>query len=1199
MSGVRENTDEGCETLQYMRTHCSVDILNAIIALQLNPENRGANVRMELLARYAAMTIDVGEEPVVKSEWEMVLDKEFSEDHSEDHPINLHSETFVWVGGNHTIFPGIATNSSEILNQISAALFLTKESWPIGFMKKTYQAFSLLLSLGDMMAQKVHYIGFVKGKDRRRQTLDYSYNGTDFGITEAEMENLLINRGISHEILNEFVLDIQKERVALSNDDPDENPLLRKPIVKHEGKYYFLMVSNQADALRRYVLTEAVNAKCIGHLADVMYAYLREQIMDVFLHMLWMPTDIDIKGEPLPNSTEMVFQFDRNCYAYTCFVHESAADFQKGHLSFIDMTERLAYVERKLIEKVGHDKHMMSIVLYASLGETGGCSLSIEPQYPVLLWPAHAFVAVAKLEKWERFDLMHYAEAYSKVANHIFSTEPIDIYSLYRAKNHSFYLTDDAMPTWIMPEPNEGYDLIQDSKLAINYHAVARIHDGHEGFVAVVRESEDVPCYKPINEGDEYLRCIDNGAVPIWVCCKQNGICAKHAAVWGTTLLYWLYYINKHEDISSYLSQKPQEIELLFADTDMGYPYKFNKTAYGVRMTISGNGIESMMRPDNEEERSMIKACINALTNRDIGSEMVDKYIPVSEAKMVIGYSIDPLSTANPIGHLEPLLLTDATQQKIWDEIPMWMAENGFDFQGELTTKEDNVQALRHLVSVCLWKVKQLVIQYDYAYLLRMAVWHYDTLIWKREHDKVHNPAQIVCFGDDDERKEAIRKAELRLTRSGLGLRCLIEYLAAQPHEGVSKEIGDYELEYIASIMCEMASYGSVCDMVYFDMADMQIGHLPSGRYGINQDDFEDKLFAFHQEYNEVNIDGLVRDFTNVFRSNVSKSEPDYDAIKEENMAFEADWGVSFRDIGWVCLYMSEMCVKRKVSLLQMPEDDVVSELCEMSTLDELIIRKVIDRMALHARPSFLEAPEGYGSTEVYPWRYNREFSFLRRYIVKERDNTGVVYLTFGQRNAIAAFKQLTYLLVEGQLNVHEHDEHIKKLVGRYSEKKGAAFNEQVRNYLKEHTALMVIDYDVPIDKEHFASADKNYGDIDVLAFDRQSGTAYNIECKDTVMAKNIYQMYIEIRKFLGQNEKEKKGALVWKHYRRHEWLSQHKQELAQILKVDEVTEVKSILITSTVLPVAYLKRDALPLPIVSYRELMESGEDIELLFAK
>ena len=954
--------EETQKTMDYMKAHDAADILNLIVALQLNPENRGANIRMERLARYATLTMHEGDQPVNLQEFKKILSEEFVEDYMEDPPTNLHSETFVWVGGNHTIYPGIATNASEILNLMNGVLWLADAHWPEAFMRNVYQAFALILSLGDIMAERAHAKGYIKGGNRQRMPLVYPNSNADYGICEALMRGILFQRGISQDVLDAFVLDVEKERDALLNEeDSDKNPLLKKPIVKYKDTYYFLLITNQADALRRYVLEQAIKYGCLNQLMENCYEYLWQQLMEVFYKMLWKPVKIDTGEKILPDTYERVFQFDRNCYAYVCFVHDKAKNYANDDAPFFDITEHVFRIEEKILSQIGQNKHYMSIVLFASMGETSGCTMSKEPMRPVLLWPAHVFVALAKSEKWERFDLFHYANANAKVANRMFSAEPLDVYAIYKSKGHSFYLSDDKLADWIMPTPDEGYELIQESKLAINYHAVERIHEGKDVYVAVVRESEDVHIYQPINEDDTYLRCVDNGAVPIWASCEQEGIYAHQAAVWGTAMLYWIHYINEQEDISGYLPHRPQEIQLHFTDKNEKKPYTIAPIANGVRIVLANNAVEFMLRPNNEGERVLMKDCLNVLLGNNNGINLVDKYIPQNEAKMFISYSIDPLSTSNPVGHLEPpLLLTEASQQRMREELPIWMAEYGKDFTGELASKETKVQALQDIVNVCLTKVKLMVAEYDYKYLLRMAVWHYDSLIWKREHDKVHNPAQILCFGRDENRMQEIRNSELRLTRSGLGLRCLIEYLAAQPYEGGTKEIGDYELEYLATIMCEVVTYGSCCDMVMFDIADMRVGHLPSGRFGINHDEFEEKLSAFQVAYNEESVDGLVRKFPEVFKEkepNEQKQEDKF--LKKMDDAFRDDWGISFQELGRVCFYMSQMCVNRKVSILQVPEGMVVKEVCKVSGHDESIVRTAINRLALQARPSYLTAPEG------------------------------------------------------------------------------------------------------------------------------------------------------------------------------------------------------------------------------------------------
>ena len=76
----REDTPR---TIEYMNTHDAAEILNLIVALQLNPENRGANIRMERLARYATLTMHEGDQPVNLHEFKTILSEEFVEDYME------------------------------------------------------------------------------------------------------------------------------------------------------------------------------------------------------------------------------------------------------------------------------------------------------------------------------------------------------------------------------------------------------------------------------------------------------------------------------------------------------------------------------------------------------------------------------------------------------------------------------------------------------------------------------------------------------------------------------------------------------------------------------------------------------------------------------------------------------------------------------------------------------------------------------------------------------------------------------------------------------------------------------------------------------------------------------------------------------------------------------------------------------------
>lgn len=188
-----EQVVQNNKTIRYMQTHDSSEILNMIVALQLNPKNRGANVRMEKLARYAALTMHEGGVPVNKLEFIRIINDELPYDFNEDIPCNLHADSLSAMAGSHIIFPGIASNAAELLQTLTDVIYMGHGSWPEGFEKKVLPGMRLILQLGDMMASTAGFNGIMKGYIRRGEILDYSGIDKEYSISQ-EMMNALMER---------------------------------------------------------------------------------------------------------------------------------------------------------------------------------------------------------------------------------------------------------------------------------------------------------------------------------------------------------------------------------------------------------------------------------------------------------------------------------------------------------------------------------------------------------------------------------------------------------------------------------------------------------------------------------------------------------------------------------------------------------------------------------------------------------------------------------------------------------------------------------------------------------------------------------------------------------------------------------------------------------------------------------------------
>ena len=312
-------------------------------------------------------------------------------------------------------------------------------------------------------------------------------------------------------------------------------------------------------------------------------------------------------------------------------------------------------------------------------------------------------------------------------------------------------------------------------------------------------------------------------------------------------------------------------------------------------------------------------------------------------------------------------------------------------------------------------------------------------------------------------------------------------------------------------------------------------------------------------------------------------------------MAFLEDWGVSYSNILQFLYVCYIIAMKQQKSVIEMEESQLIKAMQEHCTeLTEDLAKKCIIRLSLDKRENYLTPPVGLAGKDIFSWSYNRELSYLRRPVIRYQYDDGTVMCMFGFRSCIQAGIQLSDLLYSGRLRYVGRK--IETLLGKFEAIKGAAFNDEVRSFLAKIPIMRVWEHDVTIKSGGYFAADKDYGDIDVMAYDTSRDILYLIECKNTNPAKNIKEMKTEMDEYLGRGdnpERDKKRALVLKHLRRHRWVTEHINEVAKHIGVAVTPRVKSMMLTATVIPTSYLKREKIPMSILNYPELKIKGVNL------
>lgn len=1198
------------KSFEFIESNNSHHLLNFIIGLQMQPNNHGKNVRMEELATHIVTNLNNNQNGNLKL-FKQHLDKEFASNYMEDIPENLFSENIVFYGGNYTAFSGIYGYAVEIFKNLTETIFTQKNDLPDEFKNHVYSGVTLILELGKFLSAKLDIEGNIEGAQGERKFV-YSFNEVDTSFSQDEINQICNEHRIDPRIINDFI--VQPNDTGFSNNDPDKNPLLKKPIIKFEDKYYFVLISSQVTALNEFIIRLSNKYNCNQKLTELYHDKLWHEQWGACDKMGWKITDIKLPQNNTPTILkERVFQFEQNRLAYACYVHNDK-DEEYFSDKNLNLEKRITEVITELKKNPSmKDYKFLSLVTYNCMGRNMFIGFGSPQKDELRLsFSMQQFNFLCSSEKWENLSLWKFAKSYELFSKKTKSTltDTLDMYSVYKAKDESFYFGDEARPNFLTVVPGDGSRLIKEAKIEKNNHGILGQIDGRNVFIPSIKYADYAPLYKPLNSLGYYAICLKTFDFPIWLVNHQVKDKSMTGQVrnFAEAIGFWLYKlkpeiakiinpaISNYFEINIILDQKlfedTQTKDIVESKDDNDYSFSLNENI--LEFSTPFSKMKTFTGSNNFGEREMMKAILKAFnlvkgisfSVQDIES-FIDKSIPLSQAKMILlsDSQKDPIVDGRWL--VKPFYITDSEVDILLDEIPL-LIEQTTKIPKNIDNEEDKKKLFNIASKLLLDTLNNEIQNFEFESLLHVLLELNETLVWKREQNKTMIPAQILCFGNIIGELKEILDKDNKLVKTSLATRCLIEYVAAKPTKG-SVKAGFDDIDRLLVLMHEIVNYGFLSDAIHFKLANPTVGKLDSGRIGISREFFDEKLKPFAEANTKEEVNRYIENFDNRFEiTNFSEEENEPEAdkeVKEIDSAFLEDWGIGYLNIYKFCFCSFIVCMEKQSSTCSMKESEFIQLIKDKAKIDEKEIIAGIERFSITQRDEYLKAPNGYNDSEVFPWKYNREFSFTRRFIVKYKNDKDETILTWGFRNAISAQKQLNYLLLEGKLN--NGGKKIEKLLGGFREKKGKVYRNKVKDWLKTIPDLTVIDYEVKIDTKGHLIADKNYGDIDVLVHNTKTNTVYSLECKDTNKAKNIHEMKKEMDNYLGR---EGQKGMIQKHVERHNWLNANKDKLCAFLKIDKEPKVVSFMLTSEVIPMTYIKAEALSLPTISFPELKDSG---------
>lgn len=233
--------------------------------------------------------------------------------------------------------------------------------------------------------------------------------------------------------------------------------------------------------------------------------------------------------------------------------------------------------------------------------------------------------------------------------------------------------------------------------------------------------------------------------------------------------------------------------------------------------------------------------------------------------------------------------------------------------------------------------------------------------------------------------------------------------------------------------------------------------------------------------------------------------------------------------------------------------------------------RRFLDQFSLSPRPRWDKPPKGFNGKDIYSWRFGRRLSFVTRPILKvDNSNDPLLFI------APDALRKGFVYVVDGAYHGRFEQTffHTKEMRDTWwgKAREGHTFNIEVAKALS--TAGWQVRENIGLPELLNRKIERDFGDVDVLAWRTDSKEVLIIECKDLSLARNYSEIAALLSDYQGL-EVEGEADKLRKHLNRVAILKDNIGQLQRYTGIQEPLII-SCLVCSGVVPMQYAKIDAL-----------------------
>jgi hypothetical protein len=360
---------------------------------------------------------------------------------------------------------------------------------------------------------------------------------------------------------------------------------------------------------------------------------------------------------------------------------------------------------------------------------------------------------------------------------------------------------------------------------------------------------------------------------------------------------------------------------------------------------------------------------------------------------------------------------------------------------------------------------------------------------------------------------------------------------------------------------------GGWSDAIRWDLMKPELRVTPLGDVHADFDWHDDIVLANARIISNDRVSEAVASYA----ENLEESEPEPTVAHKVDPLFAAAWqeqfGASIDETRTFVDFVEDLGVESGKAVLTIERSQLRGVRIGNSVVSDEVVSSLIAALSLESRASWRDVPDGFEPKDRHPWRFRRQLSLLRRPLLVMSDGEeGALLVAPGMvREAIG---YMMSNLHRGDFPDQQLSPKMKAWRARTTGARGTAFANKVSAALFD--AGWQTRIEVNITELLGRGFDRNYGDVDVLAWRPDAGRVLIIECKNVQYRKTYGEIAEQLADFRGEIRPNGKRDELRKHLDRMDLVRQHLDAVERFTGLTNLRDVESHLMFRHPVPMEF-----------------------------